>query len=346
MQAKRATINDVAERAGVSKATVSAVLNDRATVKDSTREEVLTAMRVLDYRPDPSARRRVADGRRRTVGFLLREIANPYYAEIIGGAEDFLREHDYTMLVAASEGDFRAEQRIVNVFTQKDVDGLLLTPVMDDETDLGHIFDLKRRNVRFVLLEAIHGVQANLVDVDTVSGAKQAVLHLIELGHTRVVHFAGPEYSLHSAERISGVREAYSESHLIFSRDAVARAGDSLADGYRVGLEYFRDCPPERRATAVTCYNDLVALGVCRALRDLGLRVPEDVSVGGYDDLELLDYVTPRLTSVKVPKREVGRCAAEILLHEIDHAPRTPRKIYLAAELVVRDSTAPPGKES
>jgi LacI family transcriptional regulator/LacI family repressor for deo operon, udp, cdd, tsx, nupC, and nupG len=344
MQAKRPTISDVAEKAGVSKATVSAVLNDRDTVKDSTRAEVLSAMRVLDYRPDPTARRRIpTNGRPRTVGFLLREIANPYYAEIIGGAEEFLREHGYTMLVAASEGDFRAEQRVVNAFTQKDVDGLLLTPVMNDETDLAHIFDLKRRNVRFVLLEAIHGVQANLVDVDTVAGAKQAVLHLIELGHTRLVHFGGPEYSLHSDERIGGVRAAYSESHLIYSGDVVVRAGDSLADGYRTGLEFFRECPAERRPTAVTCYNDLVALGVCRALRELGLRVPEDVSVAGYDDLQLLDYVVPRLTSVRVPKREVGRCAAEILHHEIGSpAPRAPRKIYLEAELVVRESTAPP----
>ncbi|HET8656239.1 MAG TPA: LacI family DNA-binding transcriptional regulator [Longimicrobiaceae bacterium] len=341
----RPTIQDVADRAGVSKATVSAVLNDKGTMKASTREGVLDAIRALNYRPNPAARRRVTSRGSRSVGFVLREIANPYYAEIIAGAEEYLREHDCIMLVGASEGDFAAEQRVINLLTLKDVDGLLLTPVRDDKTDLAHIFDLKRRNVSFVLLEAIHGVQANLVDVDSVDGAKRAARHLIELGHTRIVHFGGPEYSLHSQERISGVRAAYSESRLIFSDELVVQAGDSLADGYRAGLAYFRDRAPAERATGLTCYNDLVALGVCRALSELGLRIPDDVSVVGYDDLQLLEYVSPPLTSVRVPKREVGRLAAEILYREIDGGSRTPQKVYLQAELVVRGSTAPPPAE-
>jgi LacI family transcriptional regulator len=318
------------------------VLNNKGTMKPSTREQVLDAIRALNYRPNPAARRRLSSRGPRSVGFILREIANPYYAEIIAGAEEVLREHDCIMLVGASEGDFAAEQRVVNLLTLKDVDGLLLTPVRDDKTDLAHIFDLKRRNVSFVLLEAIHGVQANLVDVDNVDGAKQAVRHLIELGHTRIVHFAGPEYSLHSQERLSGVRAAYAESSLIFSDDLVVRAGDSLADGYRAGLAYFRDRAPEDRPTALTSYNDLVALGVCRALNELGIRVPHDVSVVGYDDLRLLEYISPPLSSVRVPKREVGRRAAEILYREMTGGARTPEKVFLRAELVVRGSSAPP----
>jgi LacI family transcriptional regulator/LacI family repressor for deo operon, udp, cdd, tsx, nupC, and nupG len=276
---------------------------------------------------------------------VLREIANPYYSEIITGAESYLRERGYITVIAASEGDFKAEQRIISLFTLKDLDGILLTPVMDNETDLSHIFDLKRRNVRFVLLEEIRGVQANLVDVDNVEGAKSAARHLIELGHVHIVHFAGPEYSLHSEERVDGVRSAYSESQLVFSGNLVVRAGDSLEDGYRTGLQYFRQRPPEDRPTAVTCYNDLVALGLCRALDELGLRVPDDVSVVGYDDLQIIHYLASasRLTSVRVPKFEVGRTAAEILHQEIENAaPAAPRKVYLQAQLVVRESTAAP----
>lgn len=341
----RPTIQDVADVAGVSKATVSAVLNDKGTVRESTREEVLGVIRQLNYRPRPGARRRLHSERPLSVGFVLREIANPYYAEIITGAESYLRERGYVTLVAASEGDFRAEQRIVNLFTLKDVDGLLLTPALDDDTDLSHIFDLKRRNVSFVLLEEIRGIQANLVDVDNIEGAKCAARHLIELGHVHIVHFAGPQYSLHSEERVDGVRSAYSESRLVFSPDLIIPAGDSLRDGYRTGIEFFRHRPPENRPTAVTCYNDLVALGVCHALDELGLRVPEDVSVIGYDDLQLIDYLPSdsRLTSVHVPKFEVGRTAAEILHSEIESTePSSPRKVYLNAELVVRETTAPP----
>jgi DNA-binding LacI/PurR family transcriptional regulator len=341
----RPTIQDVADLAGVSKATVSAVLNDKGTVKESTRVDVLGAMRELNYRPQPAARRRLASQGLRSVGFVLREIANPYYAEIITGAESYLRERGYITLVAASEGDFKAEQRIISLFTLKDLDGILLTPVMDNETDLSHIFDLKRRNVRFVLLEEIRGIQANLVDVDNIEGAKSAARHLIDLGHVHIVHFAGPEYSLHSEERVDGVRSAYSESHLVFSGDLVVRAGDSLEDGYRTGLQYFRQRPPDDRPTAVTCYNDLCALGLCRALDELGLRVPEDISVVGYDDLQIIHYLpsASRLTSVRVPKFEVGRTAAEILHQEIENAnPGPPRKVYLQAQLIVRESTAPP----
>lgn len=340
----RRTIQEVADLAGVSKATVSAVLNDKKSVKESTRAEVLEAMRTLNYRPRAAARTR-APAQVRSVGFVLREIGNPYYAEIITGAESFLREHDYITLIAASEGDFKAEQRIISMLTLKDVDGILLTPVLDNETDLSHIFDLKRRNVRFVLLEEIRGLQANLVDVDNISGSKAAARHLIDLGHRHIVHFAGPQYSLHSEERVDGVRSAYSESPLIFSGNLIIRAGDSLDDGYRTGLQYFRDLHPDDRPTAVTCYNDLVALGLCRALDELGLHVPDDVSVVGYDDLRILNYLpsTSRLTSVRVPKFEVGRTAAEILHGEIETgSPSSPRKVYLQADLVVRETSAPP----
>jgi LacI family transcriptional regulator len=178
--------------------------------------------------------------------------------------------------------------------------------------------------------------------VDNVAGAKMGVRHLIELGHTRLVHFAGPRYGLNSDERIAGVRAAYSESALVFSDALVVRAGDSLMDGYTAALAYFRDRPSAERPTGVTCYNDLVALGVCRALAELGIAVPHDVSVVGYDDLTLAEYVTPSLTTVRVPKREVGRTAAELLHHEIEDGPAVaPRKVYLQAELVARASTCP-----
>jgi LacI family transcriptional regulator/LacI family repressor for deo operon, udp, cdd, tsx, nupC, and nupG len=183
------------------------------------------------------------------------------------------------------------------------------------------------------------------VDVDNVHGAKQAVLHLMELGHHHIIHFAGPQYSLHSQERVDGVRSAYSESELVFSEGLVVPAGDSLENGYRTGLRFFSECAVEDRPTAVTCYNDLVALGLCRALEELGMRVPEDVSVVGYDDLKLLEYLSAasRLTSVRVPKFEVGRTAAEILHNQIQaNKASPPRKVYLHAELVIRDTTTRP----
>lgn len=339
----RATIHDVAARAGVSVSTVSAVLNDKPSVKHDTRNHVLAAIRELNYRPRPPLRRTEAARSRRNVAFILREPANPYYAEIMAGAEQYFDAHQYRMVIGASQGAGARERDIVDLLREKDFDGLLLTPVLDRETDLAHLFDLRRRNIRFVLLEEVQGIQASLVDVDNVRGSQRAVQHLMELGHTRIVHFAGPRYSLHSEERIAGVRAAYSETALVFSEAVIVQTGDSLADGYRAGLEYFRNRATAERPTGVTAYNDLVAIGLLRALTELGIRVPDDVSVVGYDDVPLVEFITPPLTTMRVPKREVGRIAAEILHKEIEFGPPpVPRKVHLDAELVVRLSTAPP----
>jgi LacI family transcriptional regulator/LacI family repressor for deo operon, udp, cdd, tsx, nupC, and nupG len=186
-----------------------------------------------------------------------------------------------------------------------------------------------------------------LVDIDNVEASSDATQHLVELGHERIVHFAGPKYFRHSDERIAGVQKAFSRSPLIFSDENAMRVGDSFEAGYEKTLEYFSgegfpldgDMP-----TAVTCYNDLVALGVIRVLREQGWDVPEDVSVVGFDDLNLLNYVSPSLTTIHVPKRTMGRKAAELLLRQVQNRAETSQRISLDAELVVRSSTASPSR--
>jgi len=346
MTAKRPTISDVAASAGVSKATVSAVLNDSDTVKDATRDRVLTAIELLNYRPTQLGGRNAATRRDRAIGVLIKEYDNPYYAEVIAGARSVADARGYTLLVVSSEGEYAAEHKAVALLRGKDVDGLIATPVLDEHADLSHFFELKRRNVPFVLLEEVRGVRASIVDVDNVEASRRAVEHLFALGHTRVVHFAGPAYSAHSEERVDGVHRAFSSSHLAFTDDVIVRAGAHLADGYRAGLALFRrkgGAAAAEAPTGVTCYNDLVAIGLCRALRELGRRVPEDVSVVGYDDVPLCDYLAVPLTSMHVPKSEMGERAAEMLIRQIESKqPPAPEKVYLDAALVVRGSTGPP----
>ncbi len=309
---RRPSINDVARNAGVSKATVSAVLNDKGTVGRATRERVLEVIRELNYRPSNQGAR--SRPRHRCVGLLIKEIDNPYYLEIAAGINAFCRKQEYSVLVASSEGDCAAERTAIESLTEQGADGLVITPVLDEDTDLSHLFELKRRNYPFVLLEDIRGIKASLVDVENVEASRQAVQFLIQNGHTRIVHFAGPSYSMHSQERMDGVRRAFSRSALMFNEDAIIRAGAHLEDGYRTGLAYFGE---KRRApdrpTGVTCYNDLVALGLCRALAELGLKVPEDVSVVGFDDLAMIPYMGIALTTVHVPKVEMGERAPWLL---------------------------------
>lgn len=338
---KDVTITDVAERANVSKSTVSAVINNRDIVKDSTRQRVLEAIKELNYRPSGSARRgfQVPDGK--SIGFVIKEADNPYYSEALVGINEVASENGYLTFVSSSEGQLETEKEIIKQFSIKDLSGLIITPILNDNTDLSHLFELKRNNIPFVLLENIRGIQADLVDVDNVQASCDAVMHLIELGHEEIVHFAGPEYSEHSEERIKGVRRAFSRAPLVFNDEVIVHTGDAFEEGYHKALNFFQDW--HGAPTAVTCYNDLVALGVMQGLRERGIAVPDEVSVIGFDDLNLLDYFPIPLTTVHVPKDEMGRRAATLLLQQIHSTDGlSPQRLSLETELVIRSSTAPP----
>lgn len=338
----RTTIRDVAERAGVSNATVSNVINDKGKVSESTRKEVLEAIEALNYRPNASAQRKLQSSGPKSIGIVVKEMGNPYFADVVISAQETANEQGYSVMVSSSEGRRDTEGQIVDLFVEKDVDGIVINPLLDPDADLSHLFDLKRRNIPFVMLEKVRGLQANIVDVDNVKAAKDVTTHLLELGHENVIHFAGPEYSMHSEERIEGFRHAFFDSALVYSEDYVVRAGAHLEEGYRKGLEYFADVPATDRPTAVTCYNDLVAIGLLRALRELEIHVPDEVSVTGFDNIKTCEYGPVPLTTMGVPTAEMGRAAVEMVIRQIDssgqHEPETEN---LQAELNVRESTAP-----
>jgi LacI family transcriptional regulator/LacI family repressor for deo operon, udp, cdd, tsx, nupC, and nupG len=339
---KNPTISDVAELAGVSKSTVSAVLNQKSTIKESTRRSVQRAIDELNYRPSPSARRGFRPPQRRNISFLVKEAQNLYYMEVLAGIQEVADREGFLVATYSSEGRYEFEQRIVEQCMENEVDGLIVAPILNDDTDLSHVFELKRNRVPFVLLEDVRGIRAPLVDVENVRASADAVRHLIGLGHSRIVHFAGPSYSQHSQDRAAGVRRAFSESQLVFHESMVVAAGDAAQDGYRAGLGFFGSASGDL-PTGVTCYNDLVALGLMRALRELGIRVPEEVSVIGFDDLLMLDFFPIPLTTVHVPKYEMGKRATEMLLQQIVSPHEfQPEKVFLDAELVIRASTAAP----
>lgn len=340
---KKATISDVADKAGVSKSTVSAVLNGSASVKDETRERILEAIEALNYRPSPSARRlRIGEMRRsksKCIGLVVKENDNPFYAEVAVGAQASAEAQGYTLFVACSSGDYRREKEIIDTLQSKCIDGLILSPVLDDKTDLSHLFELKRARYPFVLLEGIRGVQASIVDIDNVAASMKAARYLLQLGHTRILHFGGPAYSTHSQERADGFRLAFSASSEVCPDDAIIATGSTVDAGYRQALAIFGDTD-RPRPTAVTCFNDLVAIGVHQALLELGLRVPDDVSLIGYDDVRLLRYREVPLTTIRTPNREMGEKAAELLIKQVE-APSSlpPERVHLQAELIIRKST-------
>lgn len=338
----RTTIRDVAERAGVSNATVSNVINDKGKVSESTRKTVLKAIEALNYRPNASAQRRLQKNGPKSIGLVVKEMHNPYFADVIVSAQERANAEGYSIMLSSSEGKRETEGQIVELFVEKDVDGIIINPLLDRNADLSHLFDLKRRNIPFVLLEEVHGLQSNLVDVDNVQAARDITSYLIDLGHEDIVHFTGPEYSMHSQERVEGFRQAFFDSQLVYSDDFVIRAGARLEEGYQTGMEYFQDLPPADRPTAVMCYNDLVAIGLLRALRELDIDVPGEVSVTGFDNVKTCDYAPVPLTTMGVPTAEMGRAAVEVLIRQIESdGTREPEVVNLQAKMTVRASTGP-----
>ena len=331
----RATVRDVAEAAGVSVGTVSAVINARGTVRDTTRRRVMEVIGRLNYEL-PRAVGAGGGGRRaKSVGLMVKEAHNPFYADVLLGVRDVLGENGYTLFEGTSEGTYREEGRVLEAFRDHGLAGAIVAPVVEDASDLSHLFLVQRRGYPLVLLGEVRGLPVPSVTVDNVRAEKAAVQYLLEGGHERILHVSGPAYSQHSQDRVAGVKEAFSESSLRFHEGMVVEGGARLEDGYRVVKEVFSR--GGERTTAVTCFNDLVAIGALRALDELGLSVPGDVSVVGYDDIEMAAYLPTPLTTVHAPSREMGRRAATLLLRQLDgDASDEPERVVLDAELVVR----------
>ena len=335
------TITDIARAAGVSKATVSAVLNQKPSVSEETRTLVQGFIRDLRYQPRAAARLR-RDGGTPVIGVIVKEVDNPFYAEVAAGVIERAREAGYAAVVLDSHGEGAEEVRLVKLLCDQGAAGIVLAPTLDPQQDLAHLYDLKQKGYPFVLLESAGSfhLKTNIVDIDNVAAAQLAARHLIEIGHTRLLHFAGPAYSAHSRERVEGVRRAFSESRLIFSESVVVPTGFRSEDGYRTALDAFAERPAG--PVGVTCFNDLVALGVWKAVLERGLRVPDDVSLVGYDDVGLLSYLPFGLTTVHTPNREMGGRAADLLVRHIDGTGGpVPERHTLPATLVDRGSTRP-----
>ncbi len=335
------TIEDVAKRASVSKGTVSAVINQKNTVHMETRETVLRAMKELNYRPRGSARNlKNPPVQYQSIGLLVRELDNPFYTGIALGVMEHASSKGYLVLVASSEGQHTYEEKITQSFTGKDIKGAIIAPVLEGTAEIEHLFRLKMINFPFVLLENVKTIQANVVSIDNIRAMKEVMKYLMDNGHSKIVHFAGPLHASHTYERIDGFRRAYSESHFVFDDNMIIPAGAHLEDGHTACLDYFHNRNREDFPTAIVCYNDLVALGVMAALAEMNIKVPDEISVVGDDDIPFSRHIPIDLTTLRAPLRELGRKAAEILIKNIESPKPLPiENVVLHAEFIARGST-------
>ncbi len=337
---KRITIEDVAKRTGVSKGTVSAVINARNTVKPTTRDHILEVMKELNFRPKGVARYLKNGNQDKSIGIIIKDLNYPFYTAIATGVRDYAKSKGYSVVVASSDDDHESEKKTSHLFSAKDIKGIIIAPIVAGTAEIEHLFKLKMINYPFVLLEDVRGIQANVVAIDNLKAIKKAVRYLIESGHKRIVHFAGPPLSSHTKERIEGFRDAFSESTLVFDKEMIVHVGSHYDESFGKTLEYFKSKKPENYPTAIVCFNDHQALAVMTALKQLEIRVPDDVSIIGNDDIYYAQIYPVPLTTIRAPQHEIGKRAAEILIRNIESPTLLPNEhVVLETEFIVREST-------
>jgi len=327
-----ANIYDVARAADASVATVSAVVNGTAYVSPRLKARVESAIKALRYQPNHLARG-LATQQSRTLGMVVPDIANPFFPEVVRGAEDAVYGAGYTLLIASSDNDIRKEERYLRLFLSKRVDGVILTKAPGRlSSDLQRA--LATANVPIVLLaRTVPGFPADVVEMDDRGAAFEGVMHLHRLGYRRIAFVGGLHGASTSRRRLDGYRTALRTAKRRFDPTLVADGDFRVESGYRAGLELLK-----RRPDAVFVANYLMTVGFMQALQQYRLRCPDDVAVVTCDDHPWLDAFSPRLTTIDLPKRELGAAAAQLLVERIAHPRSRRRRVTLKNALRVRES--------
>ncbi|NEE02709.1 LacI family DNA-binding transcriptional regulator [Phytoactinopolyspora halotolerans] len=341
---KRTTITDVAERAGVSVPTVSRVLSGNYPVATATRAKVLRAVRELDYVANAHARA-LAGATTKTVAFVVHDITWPFFAHIAQGVEEQARQEGRMCLVCTTQGDPERELEAVEQMREQHADAVILVgggfEAEENRQRLVHFARLlDEAGSRLVLCgrpSPGDDVPATIVEYDNAGGAFAMTSHLLSLGHRRIAFLGVRPGFTTVVERVEGYRRAH-ETFRVTPDPTLLREGDFLRS---YGYEATRELLAERTdVTAIFAVTDVVAAGVLHALRDSGVRVPEEMSVVGYDDIPMTMELTPALTTVHIPHEELGRTAVRLALHR--HESTVPQHVVLGTHIAVRDSVAPP----
>lgn len=332
----RASIKDVAARAGVSTGTVSNVLNRPQLVSAATRARVSTAIDELDFvRSEPA--RQLRAGSSRAIAYLMLDASNPFFMDVARGIEDVARSHGLAVYLCTSDNDQGRESDYYDLLLQQRVRGLLVTPLDDQNSRLSY---LVKQGVPVVLVDRKGDNSLCSVTVNDVDGATLAVSHLVESGHRSIAFVGGPDSLPQVQDRLTGSRQTMQEAGLPpEALSVVPTAALSVADGRAAG-QRLAGLPAKRRPTAAFCANDLVALGLLQEMTQLGIRVPDDLSIVGYDDIDFAAAAAVPLTSVRQPRELLGRTAVELLLAEsTDDPDHHHQQLVFEPELIVRASS-------
>lgn len=327
------TIREVAQKAQVSYTTVSHVINNTRFVTEETRQRVLAAMAELSYRPNTLARA-LRRGETCTLGLILPDSANPFFAEVGRSIEEAAFEKGYNIILCNSEGNKDKELRYVKVLSEKQMDGIIFMATGDETSSLHSLLE---QDIPIVVVDReLPEIEMDLVLTNNWEGGYLATQHLIDLGHRRIACIAGPSFLTPSAQRVTGYRQALLDSGLEYNENLVVQGDFHPQTGWQGAQQLLM--LPEPPSAIFVC-NDMMAIGVLSLAAAFGIRIPDELSVVGFDNIDLSAYTIPPLTTYAQPKTLLGQSAVSLLLERIQDRELPARRVVLTGKLVVRKST-------
>ncbi len=330
---KRATIRDVANTAGVSVSTVSRVLNAHPAVDSSLQKRVLAAVEQLGYQPNRWAQR-LRSEMSSVIGLVISDIENPFFTSIVRGVEDVAYNHQMTVFLCNTDEDPRKQERYVDVMAEERVAGVIIAPAHGDS--LGALQKLRDSGIPVVLLDRDIGAQKiDAVLVDNVAGAYTATKHLISVNHRRIALVNGDTRIKTFADRYEGYRNALADANIKLNKNYVVEVHPKIERSQQATIDLLQMKP---RLDAIFAANNLITIGALKALRQLKLKVPEEVALVGFDDMPWSSELYPSVTSIAQPTYELGREAAQLLMRRVQHADGFHQTITLHTRLIVRES--------
>ncbi len=335
------TIKDIAKKAGVSHATVSRALHNSPLISDSTTKRIKKIAAELQYHPSFAARS-LKTNRSQALGVIVSHIDDPFFSEILQGIDDVAQASGYSLFIAASQHDPARENTIVQTMREHRVDGVILCSprLSSNQSSQLHSYNIP---IVAVNNQAAEDYQYSIYH-DDVDGGRQICEHMLGLGHRRIAYLGDASSGRTTKERLAGIRFAMKQARVPLEEEYIHHmAGNSVEHGY-AAVDYFMDLTI--RPTAIICYNDMMAVGLLKGLREAGMRLPEDISVSGFDNILVSGYTHPPLTTIDQPKRFLGAEAARMMLELLnadDGANQGEGKIIrLKGMLLIRQSTAAP----
>ena len=343
---KRPSQVDVARLAGVSRATVSYVVNNqtdgRIPISEETRQRVLDAIAELGYVPDASARA-LRSGSTKTIGLIIPDIHNPHFWQVADGVEQEADAAGYHLLLSSIPPENKYAEDIFKSLLNRRIDGLVMIPSFIYQLDEAQktLANLVERRFPIVGMMADRGDMFHNIDrviSDYRDVTVEIMTHLLSLGHQRIGFIYGIAVPELGTDRLFAYQESLQTAGLPVDPGLVVECGPTTEDSYRATLQLLES---PSRPTALLAINDLLAVGALRAIKDLGLDVPRDISLVGYDDIPLSKYLVPRLSTASKDGEKIGREATRLLLARLKDPDRPPQEIRLPARLILRESTGP-----